>query len=138
LFEAEPDLAAVFGLYDAAPAALRVISQYRNLLHHFVHQNGNPQASTFSAGCGAIRRSVFEQIGGFDEKRFPRSSMPEQQSEKKKVVVIRAWPAGLTAAYELTSSISKRRFWSSGTKWAVWPAPKAIMAFTSTWGLRFF
>jgi hypothetical protein len=35
-----------------------------------VHQNGNPEASTFWAGCGAIRRSVFEEIGGFDEKQF--------------------------------------------------------------------
>jgi GT2 family glycosyltransferase len=77
LFEAEPDLAAVFGSYDAAPAASGVISQYRNLLHHFVHQNGNPQAATFWAGCGAVRRSVFEQIGGFDEKRFPRSSIED-------------------------------------------------------------
>lgn len=32
LFEAEPDLAAVFGSYDAAPAAPDLISQYRNLL----------------------------------------------------------------------------------------------------------
>lgn len=77
LFEAEPDLAAVFGSYDAAPAAPGVISQYRNLLHHFVHQNGNPEAATFWAGCGAIRRSVFEEIGGFDEKRFPRSSIED-------------------------------------------------------------
>jgi hypothetical protein len=43
------------------------VSQYRNLLHHFVHQHGRREASTFWAGFGAIRRPVFEAVGGFDE-----------------------------------------------------------------------
>jgi glycosyltransferase involved in cell wall biosynthesis len=77
LFQDQPDLAAVFGSYDADPRAEGLISQYRNLLHHFMHQNGNPEASTFWAGCGAIRRSVFEEIGGFDEKRFRRASIED-------------------------------------------------------------
>jgi GT2 family glycosyltransferase len=75
--EEHPDVAAVFGSYDNLPRAPGMVSQYRNLLHHFVHQNGNREASTFWAGCGAIRRSVFELIGGFDEKRFPRSSIED-------------------------------------------------------------
>jgi GT2 family glycosyltransferase len=77
LFAERPDLAAVFGSYDARPRAKGVVSQYRNLLHHFVHQNGSPEASTFWAGCGAIRRSVFLELGGFDEKRFPRPSIED-------------------------------------------------------------
>jgi glycosyltransferase involved in cell wall biosynthesis len=77
LFWERPDVAAVFGSYDARPAARGGISQYRNLLHHFVHQNGNREASTFWAGCGAVRRSVFEQVGGFDEKRFSRPSIED-------------------------------------------------------------
>ena len=71
-FNEQPGVDAVFGSYDVRPRIKGVISQYRNLLHHFVHQKGNPEASTFWAGCGAIRRSAFEEIGGFDEKRFPR------------------------------------------------------------------
>jgi Glycosyl transferase family 2 len=77
MFDEHPDIAAVFGSYDAYPRAKGVVSQYRNLLHHFVHQHGNPEASTFWAGCGAIRRSVFEAMGGFDEKRFPRPSIED-------------------------------------------------------------
>jgi GT2 family glycosyltransferase len=77
LFREQPDLAAVFGSYDAHPKAAGLVSQYRNLLHHFVHQNGNPEASTFWAGCGGMRRSVFEKIGGFDEKRFRRPSIED-------------------------------------------------------------
>ena len=76
-FSEQLGLAAVFGSYDASPAAAGLISQYRNLLHHFVHQNGNPDASTFWAGCGAIRQKVFEKVGGFDENRFPRASIED-------------------------------------------------------------
>src|SRR5580765_3663448 len=65
-FNEKPDVDAVFGSYDACPRANGVVSQYRNLLHHFVHQTGNPEASTFWAGCGAVRRAAFEEIGGFD------------------------------------------------------------------------
>jgi glycosyltransferase involved in cell wall biosynthesis len=76
-FAADPQLAAVFGSYDARPRDTGVISRYRNLLHHFVHQHGNPNASTFWAGCGAIRRETFEMIGGFDIVRFPRPSIED-------------------------------------------------------------
>ncbi len=72
VFEEHPDVAAVFGSYDDRPPAKGVVSQYRNLLHHYVHQNGNPEASTFWTGCGAIRRSVFEEMGGFTEKHAGR------------------------------------------------------------------
>jgi glycosyltransferase involved in cell wall biosynthesis len=63
VFDNNPGIAALFGSYNSQPRAKGVVSQYRNLLHHFVHQNGNQDASTFWAGCGAIRRSVFEELG---------------------------------------------------------------------------
>ncbi|HEU4370168.1 MAG TPA: glycosyl transferase, partial [Methylomirabilota bacterium] len=72
-----PDVAAVFGSYDAMPRAPGLVSQYRNLLHHFVHQHGDSAASTFWAGCGAVRRDVFATLGGFDARRFPRPSIED-------------------------------------------------------------
>jgi hypothetical protein len=77
LLDDRPDVAAVFGSYDATPGAAGTVSRYKNLLHHFVHQNGEAQASTFWAGCGAIRRRVFEELGGFDEERFRRPSIED-------------------------------------------------------------
>ncbi len=55
----EPDLAAVFGSYDDEPAAPNFLSQYKNLFHHFVHQQGSAEASTFWSGCGAILWPTF-------------------------------------------------------------------------------
>lgn len=63
---------ALFGSYDTEPRARTFVSRYRNLLHHYVHQHGLEEASTFWAGCGAIQRSVFEELGGFDEENYPR------------------------------------------------------------------
>ncbi len=62
-----PELDAVIGSYDRQPDAPGFLSQYRNLMHHFVHHQGKREASTFWAGCGAIRKRVFLDAGGFDE-----------------------------------------------------------------------
>ncbi len=66
LFASDPGLAAVFGSYDAEPGDPGFLSQYRNLLHHYVHQQGREEASTFWAGLGAVRLDPFRAVGGFD------------------------------------------------------------------------
>ncbi len=66
----DPTVTAVFGSYDDNPAEADFLSQYRNLFHHFVHQNSNSEAITFWAGCGAVRKEVFLAIGGFDAKKY--------------------------------------------------------------------
>jgi GT2 family glycosyltransferase len=76
LFQSDPALDALFGSYDDAPAADDFLSQYKNLLHHYVHQNGSEHAFTFWAGCGAVRRDVFLSLGGFDEK-YTRPSIED-------------------------------------------------------------
>ncbi|HUP20817.1 MAG TPA: glycosyltransferase family A protein [Gemmatimonadota bacterium] len=74
---ADPGLDAVFGGYDADPAAPGTVSRFRNLLHHWTHQRGRSEASTFWAGCGAIRRETLEALGGFDAARYPRPSVED-------------------------------------------------------------
>lgn len=61
----DANLSAIFGAYDDAPGDAAFVSQYRNLLHHYVHQTSSENASSFWAGCGAIRRRAFNELGGF-------------------------------------------------------------------------
>lgn len=66
-FRQEPDLNAVFGSYDDQPPRAGAASFYRNMLHHFVHQRSDENASTFWTGIGAVRRDDFLRLGGFDK-----------------------------------------------------------------------
>lgn len=67
-FARDPNLVGVFGSYDDSPSVPSFYSQFRNLLHHYIHQNSNEDAHTFWAGFGAIRRSALESSGGFNEQ----------------------------------------------------------------------
>jgi hypothetical protein len=71
-FRQRPELGAVFGSYDDQPTAPGLISQFRNLLHHYTHHQSAGEATTFWAGCGAVRRRVFLDVGGFDAVRYVR------------------------------------------------------------------
>lgn len=76
-FMNNPDISAVFGSYDDSPSAPDFLSQFRNLLHHFIHQNSNKEADTFWAGCGAIQQAVFCQLHGFNENRYSKPSIED-------------------------------------------------------------
>ncbi|HKO60829.1 MAG TPA: glycosyltransferase family 2 protein [Pyrinomonadaceae bacterium] len=77
LFRARPNVAAAFGSYDDAPAETNFFSQYKNLQHHFVHQQSSSHAETFWAGCGAVRREVFQSAGGFDAGKYQKPSIED-------------------------------------------------------------
>ena len=77
VFDADPDVTAVFGSYDDAPADPGVVSQFRNLLHHHVHQQGAGEATAFWAGLGAVRADAFRDEGGFDAERYKRPSVED-------------------------------------------------------------
>jgi glycosyltransferase involved in cell wall biosynthesis len=67
IFE-DPQVGAAFGSYDNAPEG-HWFSRYKNLLHRFHHQQAR-EASTFWAGCGAIRASTFAEVNGFDVETY--------------------------------------------------------------------
>jgi hypothetical protein len=81
-FEADAGLAALFGSYDDEPTAPGLVSQFRNLLHHYVHQQGtfvadSRPAHSFWTGCGAIRRQIFLDLGGFDPRLYRRPAIED-------------------------------------------------------------
>ncbi len=75
--ERDLELAALFGSYDTAPAWRDFLSQYKNLMHHFVHQSSSERAVTFWAGCGAMRKAVFEEFGGFNADKYRHPSIED-------------------------------------------------------------
>ena len=77
LFDAHPDVSAIFGSYDSSPSHPGVISEFRNLLHHHVHHRDAGDAETFWAGCGAMRASAFRDVGMFDEWHYPRPQIED-------------------------------------------------------------
>lgn len=76
-FSRIPDLTAVFGSYDDLPGDGHFLSQYKNLFHHFVHQQAREESRSFWSGCGAIRREVFLAMGGFDVVKYPQPSIED-------------------------------------------------------------
>jgi GT2 family glycosyltransferase len=62
---------ALFCSYTKETLPRDVFSRHKNLVHHWTHQTGSPEAATFCGGFGLIRREVFQSVGGFDpDRRF--------------------------------------------------------------------
>lgn len=68
---------AAFGSYDDHPRSDRYTSLYANLRHHFVHQNGPCEATTFWSGIGMIDRKTFLAFGGYDTALFAHPSIED-------------------------------------------------------------
>lgn len=77
LFDGTPDAGAAFGSYDDRPPAPNVMSQYRNLIHHYVHHQNAGDVETFWAGAGAVRRAVFADAGMYDEWHYARPQIED-------------------------------------------------------------
>src|SRR6185436_2164573 len=50
----DPTIGAVFGSYDTEPPAPGLVSQYRNLVHHYVHHKNAVDVDTFWEWCGGV------------------------------------------------------------------------------------
>jgi len=92
-FKEYPDISAVFGSYNDEPYEKNFISQYKNLIHHHIHQESASEAVTFWAGCGAIKKEVFNKVGGFNEEKYRIPSIEDIElgyrlSEKKNKIFL--------------------------------------------------
>jgi GT2 family glycosyltransferase len=70
-FAEDPQLMTLSGSYDDAPHEPNFFSMYMNLRHHVTHQLANRERAGFWAGCGAVRRAAFVELGGFDVATYP-------------------------------------------------------------------
>lgn len=68
---------AAFGSYDDCPRSNRFTSLYANLRHHYVHQHGPRDATTFWSGIGMIDRQAFLAAGGYDTTLFAHPSIED-------------------------------------------------------------
>ncbi|MDZ7628868.1 MAG: glycosyltransferase [Parvularculaceae bacterium] len=73
----DPTTGAVFGSYDNAPPERNFASTYKNLVHRYYHQRAREDSESFWSGCGAVRRDVYFDVGGFDEQRFGRPAIED-------------------------------------------------------------
>lgn len=73
----DPQTGAVFGSYDNAPPEKNFASTYKNLVHRYYHQRARHDSESFWSGCGAVRRSVYFDLGGFDERKFKRPAIED-------------------------------------------------------------
>lgn len=121
-FGEDPGLDALIGSYDDAPAAPNFLSQYRNLLHHFTHQQASGRATTFWGACGAVRRGVFLEAGGFDERyRRPciedielgyRLAQAGRRIRLRKDVQVKHWKTWRAAAMIKTDFFQRALPWT--------------------------
>ena len=68
-FAEDAGMDALFGSYTKDTVPQNFVSRYKNFLHHFTHQHSSEDAVTFCGGFGAVRREVFQRLGGFDVTR---------------------------------------------------------------------
>lgn len=93
---------AVFGAYTPLPPkeARSLATDYKNHVHHVTHVVGGPRtATTFWSGFSAIRKDVFDAVGGFDAA-VTRSADVEDIH-----LGYRLTAAGYTIAIEPTSQV---------------------------------
>ncbi len=69
-----PDVAAVHGSFDDE-ASRGMVSQYQDLIDHYLHNGSRGEAGGFWADCGAVRREPFFAVGMFNEWHFSREQI---------------------------------------------------------------
>lgn len=119
---ADPAVGAAFGSYDDHPPAPGLVSRFRNLLHHHVHQVNAGEARTFWAGCGAVRREALVAAGMFNEWHFSRPQIEDIEIGQRLrrhgyVVLLRPEIQGTHLKHWTLTSMMLTDFGSRGVPW---------------------
>src|SRR3954447_3203111 len=102
---------AAFGSYDDHPRSRRLPALYANLRHHFVHQSGSPEATTFWSGIGLMRTDIFRELGGYNDVLFAHPSIEDVELGMRLITTgkrIRLVPE------------AQGTHWKDWTLWRVW------------------
>ncbi|MBF0595831.1 MAG: glycosyltransferase family 2 protein [Candidatus Omnitrophica bacterium] len=70
VFQQRVDISVLIGSYDDDPGARNLVSQFKFLYHHYIHQHEHEYVGSFWSGCGAIKKNVFCALGGFNVELF--------------------------------------------------------------------
>jgi GT2 family glycosyltransferase len=141
LFASDPELGAAFGSYDDKPPASGIMSQYRNLVHHYVHHQNAGEVETFWAGAGAIRREVFTEVGMYDEWHYSKPQIEDIELGARirklgrrilldpsiQITHLKKWTLGQVIRTDL---------WDRGIPWARLLMHRGAMLSTATLNLR--
>lgn len=65
-FTREPDLACLVGIYSKHPVNRGIFPHYKAIFNYFLFKDATRMES-FETSCGAVRKRIFEEVGGFDE-----------------------------------------------------------------------
>lgn len=141
LFAEDPSVGAAFGSYDVNPPAPGLVSQYRNLLHHYGHHRGRGEAETFWAGCGAVRRAVFVDAGMFDEWHYPRPQIEDIELGGRiralgHRIVLRPDIQGTHLKQWTLSDMIRTDFWNRGVPWTRLLLHQGAMTRTATLNVK--
>lgn len=72
LLSEDATLGAIIGTYDTGEPSRPLISNFRNLRQSFLQRRAAGDVDNYWPACGAIRRSVLDQVGHFDEWHYWR------------------------------------------------------------------
>jgi GT2 family glycosyltransferase len=65
-------LGAILGAYDIGQSDLGLVTSFRNLRQCHLQRRAAGEVDYFWAACGAVRRSVLDKVGAFDEWHYWR------------------------------------------------------------------
>jgi hypothetical protein len=140
LFSEDPAVGAAFGSYDINPAAPGLVSQYRNLLHHYCHYRSRGEAETFWTGCGAVRRAVFIEAGMFDEWHYPRQIEDIELGGRIRAlghrIILRPDIQGTHLKRWTLSNMIRTDLWNRGVPWTRLLVQQRTMTRAATLNLK--
>ncbi|MBF0594273.1 MAG: glycosyltransferase family 2 protein [Candidatus Omnitrophica bacterium] len=70
VFRQRADISVLIGSYDDDPGAHNAVSQFKFICHHYIHQHEKEFIGSFWSGCGAIKKALFCELGGFNTELF--------------------------------------------------------------------